>query len=77
MADIRKYETDIAIIGSGGAGMAAGIETRDAGGKAIAFEKAEDLGGAAIISGGGCCIVGSPHHRWPHAWWQDFSSWCA
>ncbi len=60
MADIRKYETDIAIIGSGGAGMAAGIETRDAGGRAIAFEKAEDLGGAAIISGGGCCIIGSP-----------------
>jgi len=60
MAEIRKYKTDIGIIGSGGAGMAAGIETRDAGGHAIAFEKAADLGGAAIISGGGCCIIGSP-----------------
>ncbi len=40
--------------------MAAGIEARDAGARAIAFEKAPDLGGAAIISGGGCCIVGTP-----------------
>ena len=60
MANIRIFETDIAIIGSGGAGMAAGIEAREAGATAISFEKAEDLGGAAIVSGGGCCIVGSP-----------------
>jgi len=60
MAEVKKYETDIAIIGSGGAGMAAGIEARDAGASAIAFEKATDLGGAAIISGGGCCMVDTP-----------------
>ena len=60
MANIRIFETDIAIIGSGGAGMAAGIEAREAGATAISFEKAKDLGGAAIVSGGGCCIVGSP-----------------
>jgi len=60
MANTRTFETDIAIIGSGGAGMAAGIEAREAGATAIAFEKAIDLGGAAIVSGGGCCIVGSP-----------------
>jgi predicted oxidoreductase len=40
--------------------MAAGIEALDAGAKAIAFEKAPGLGGAAAISGGGCCIVGTP-----------------
>ena len=57
---VKHYETDIAIIGSGGAGIAAGIEARDAGARAIAFEKSSDLGGAAIISGGGCLIVGSP-----------------
>jgi flavocytochrome c len=56
----KQYETDVAIIGVGGAGMAAGIEARDAGARAIAFEKRDELGGAAIISGGGCCIVGSP-----------------
>ncbi len=38
MANIRIFETDIAIIGSGGAGMAAGIEGREAGATAIAFE---------------------------------------
>jgi len=60
MANMKNFKTDIAIVGSGGAGMAAGIEARDSGASAIAFEKSDDLGGAAIISGGGCCIVGSP-----------------
>ncbi|MEC7490167.1 MAG: FAD-binding protein [Pseudomonadota bacterium] len=60
MADIRNYETEVAIIGSGGAGIAAGIEALDVGAAVISFEKANMPGGAAIISGGGCCIVGSP-----------------
>ncbi|MGE0748510.1 MAG: FAD-dependent oxidoreductase, partial [Rhodospirillales bacterium] len=60
MAAIKRYETDVAIIGSGGAGIAAGIEARDAGARAIAFELAAEPGGSAIISGGGCFIVGSP-----------------
>ncbi|HEY7244146.1 MAG TPA: FAD-dependent oxidoreductase [Xanthobacteraceae bacterium] len=54
------YQTDIAIIGAGAAGIAAGIEASDAGARAIAFEKYSEPGGAAIISGGGCLIVGSP-----------------
>ncbi len=60
MAEVKHYKTDIAIIGSGGAGMAAGIEARDAGARAIAFEISSEIGGAAIISGGGCMIVGTP-----------------
>jgi uncharacterized protein len=60
MAKVRHFETDIAIIGSGGAGMAAGIEARDAGARVTVFEKSAELGGAAIISGGGCMIVGTP-----------------
>jgi len=60
MAGVKHYETDIAIVGAGGAGVAAGIEARDSGARAIAFEKAAEPGGAAIISGGGCLIVGSP-----------------
>ena len=55
-----QYQTDIAIIGAGAAGIAAGIEAREAGARAIAFEKYSEPGGAAIISGGGCLIVGSP-----------------
>jgi flavocytochrome c len=60
MAGVRQYETDIAIVGAGGAGIAAGIEALDAGARVIAFEKAPEPGGAAKISGGGCLIVGSP-----------------
>src|SRR5262249_56527722 len=60
MAGVKQYETDIAIVGAGGAGVAAGIEARDAGARAIAFEKSSEPGDAAIISGGGCLIVGSP-----------------
>jgi len=60
MAGVKQYETDIAIVGAGGAGIAAGIEARDAGAHAIVFEKSSEAGGAAIISGGGCLIVGSP-----------------
>jgi ribulose 1,5-bisphosphate synthetase/thiazole synthase len=50
MAGLKQYETDIAIVDAGGAGVAAGIEARDAGARAIAFERSSELGGAAIIS---------------------------
>ncbi|MEE2956798.1 MAG: FAD-binding protein [Pseudomonadota bacterium] len=60
MPEVKTFETDVAIIGSGGAGMAAGIEARDAGARVVSFEKAPEPGGAAIISGGGCLIVGTP-----------------
>lgn len=60
MPDAKHYETDVAIVGGGGAGIAAGIEARDAGARVITFEKDSGPGGAAIISGGGCLIVGSP-----------------
>ena len=35
MADKKHYETEIAVIGAGGAGMAAGIEARDAGAQPV------------------------------------------
>ena len=60
MTDARQFETDVAIVGAGGAGIAAGIEARAAGARAIAFEQSAAPGGAAIVSGGGCLIVGSP-----------------
>jgi flavocytochrome c len=77
----KQYETDVAIIGAGGAGMAAGIEARDAGARAIAFEQDSQLGGAAIISGGGCLIVGSPLqtkngiHDTPDLAFKDWIEW--
>lgn len=81
MAGTRHIETDVAIIGSGGAGMAAGIEARDAGARAVAFEMSGELGGAAIISGGGCFIVGSPLqaregiHDTPDLAFRDWLDW--
>jgi len=81
MAGARQFETDVAIVGAGAAGIAAGIEACDAGARAIAFEKDAKPGGAAIISGGGCLIVGSPlqqrHgiHDTPDLAFSDWIAW--
>ncbi len=53
-------QTDVVIIGGGGAGIPAAIEVARAGGRAIVLETAAECGGTAAISGGGCCIVGTP-----------------
>jgi flavocytochrome c len=55
-----NQQTDVVIIGGGGAGIPAAIEVARAGGKAIVLEGAAECGGTAAISGGGCCIVGTP-----------------
>ncbi len=60
MANENRLEADVAIIGGGGAGIPAAIEVARAGGKAIVLEQADSCGGTAAISGGGCCIVGTP-----------------
>src|SRR5262249_47457190 len=81
MAGVKQYQTDVAIVGAGGAGIAAGIEARDAGARVLVFEKDTRLGGAAIISGGGCLIVGSPlqekHgiHDTPDLAFKDWIEW--
>jgi len=60
MTNEIRLETDVAIIGGGGAGIPAAIEVGRAGGTAIVLEQADSCGGTAAISGGGCCIVGTP-----------------
>jgi flavocytochrome c len=55
-----SLQVDVAIIGGGGAGIPAAIEVARAGGKAVVLEQADTCGGTAAISGGGCCIVGTP-----------------
>ncbi len=60
MAKSKVIETDVAIMGAGAAGIAAGIEALDAGARVVAVEKLAEPGGAAIISGGGCLLVGTP-----------------
>ena len=51
---------DVAVVGSGGAGLAAVLEARRAGASVALIEKAGALGGATMLSGGGCLIAGSP-----------------
>ena len=46
-------ETDIAIIGSGFAGLAAAIEACQTGAQVVVLEKMAHYGGNSIISGGG------------------------
>ncbi len=60
MSTEKLLTTDVAIIGTGGAGLAAAIEAQEAGAQVLLVEQAETLGGASIISGGGCFVVGSP-----------------
>ncbi len=60
MAQVEKRETEVVIIGGGAAGITAGIEALDAGASVLIVEKRDSPGGAAIVSGGGCMIVGSP-----------------
>ena len=56
----RRLHTDIAIIGGGAAGVAAALEAKAAGARAILLEQDGALGGTAATSGGGCFIVGTP-----------------
>jgi flavocytochrome c len=56
----KCFVADVAIIGGGGAGIAAAIEAGGAGAKIALVEQGDTLGGTAAISGGGCLIVGTP-----------------
>ncbi len=81
MAEPRRIVADVAIIGSGGAGLAAAIEACHAGAKVAMVEQAEELGGASIVSGGGCCMAGTPLqqakgiHDTPDQAFEDWVKW--
>jgi flavocytochrome c len=60
MTKTRTFETDVAIIGGGAAGICAALDALAAGARTLVFEKRSEPGGAAIISGGGCCMAGTP-----------------
>lgn len=77
----RTIAVDVAIIGGGGAGLAAAIEAKRAGASVAIIEKMDTLGGAAILSGGGCLVAGSPLqekqgiHDSPDLAFEDWVSW--
>ena len=51
--------TDVIVIGSGFAGLAAAIEALNSGASVIIIEKMAALGGNSIISDGGIAAVGT------------------
>ncbi len=77
----RRLDTDVAIIGGGGAGVAAALEAGDAGARMIVLEQDDALGGTAATSGGGCFIVGTPLqasqgiHDTPDLAFEDWVKW--
>jgi len=76
-----RLETDLAIVGGGGAGVAAALEAGDAGARVVLLEQDDALGGTAATSGGGCLIVGSPLqesegiHDTPDLAFEDWIKW--
>lgn len=77
----KHIAVDVAIIGGGGAGLAAAIEAKRAGASVAVVEKSDALGGAAFLSGGGCCIAGTPLqekqgiHDSPDLAYEDWMIW--
>ena len=58
-----RLETDLTVVGGGGAGVAAALKAGDTGARVGLLEQDDALGGTAATSGGGCLIVGSPLHE--------------
>ena len=58
---VIKHETDIIVIGSGFAGLAAAIEAAEAGASVIVLEKMMAPGGNSIISDGGIAAPGTKY----------------
>jgi hypothetical protein len=56
----RVHEADLVIVGAGAAGATAALEAHAVGATFVGLDQLEAFGGTAIVSGGGCCIAGSP-----------------
>lgn len=52
--------TDVLVVGSGVAGLSAAIEAASAGCRVTVVEADVGVGGASVMSGAACCLVGTP-----------------
>ena len=70
---------DVVVVGGGGAGLAAAIEARAAGGRVALVEKNARLGGSTAWSVGSVTATGTPHQRRkgidddPEDHWRDMA----
>ena len=54
------FDADVIVAGSGGAGLAAALDSLEQGASVLVVEREDEMGGATAISGGGCFIVATP-----------------
>lgn len=54
---VWDLETDVVVVGSGGAGLVTAIEAHDAGSQVLVIEKMPRLGGITLLAGGGIKAV--------------------
>lgn len=59
----RDTRFDVLVIGSGVAGLASAYEAASAGFRVAVIEADPEPGGASMMSGGGCCVVGTRLQR--------------
>ena len=53
------YQTDVVVVGAGGAGLSAAVGALESGAKVIVLEKAAAVGGTTAVSGGGMRVPNS------------------
>jgi predicted oxidoreductase len=53
-------QVDLAVVGAGGAGLAAAMEAARRGARVVVVDASTEAGGTARTAGGGTCIAGSP-----------------
>ena len=63
MATSEGTATDVIVIGSGGAALAAALSAHDAGARVTVIERADSVGGTTAVSGGGVWMPDNHVHR--------------